>query len=253
MTGDGGRIRYGITLPIFDCAAPDAVGMALEAEDMGVDAVFAFDHLSPPGRRGSVPTLECFSLLGAVAAATSSVEIGTLVAKVWLRPPEVTAQAFATLQEISDGRVIAGLGISDRLSAGEVETYSLAYPQRAARIVALERTVERLHKRGVSRIWIGGSSPSLLEVAAGSAESVNVWNATPDRVSEVSAALAAGRVPGREAPPGVTWGGDPATLEGRAESLREIRARGAQYVIVSVPKPGDVARVVRLLKEVEAG
>ena len=70
--------------------------------------MFVYDHLwrgDPPNRR---PALECFALLGAVAAETSRVQVGTLVARATLRPPATLANAFATAQRVSGGRLIAG-------------------------------------------------------------------------------------------------------------------------------------------------
>ena len=67
-------VRVGLTLPSFveDPEIPIAVARA--AEDAGLDAVFVFDHLwrgDPPNRR---PALECFALLGAVAAETTRIQ-----------------------------------------------------------------------------------------------------------------------------------------------------------------------------------
>ena len=79
-------VRVGLTLPSFvdDPEIPIAVARAAEAA--GLDGVFVFDHLwrgDPPNRR---PALECFALLGAVAAETSRIHVGTLVARATLRP-----------------------------------------------------------------------------------------------------------------------------------------------------------------------
>jgi alkanesulfonate monooxygenase SsuD/methylene tetrahydromethanopterin reductase-like flavin-dependent oxidoreductase (luciferase family) len=242
------EVKYGLTLPVFGCTASDAIKVALEAEESGIDAVFVFDHLAPPGRRSKETALECFSLLGAVAGATQSVEVGALVAKVWLRPPAVTAQAFATLQEISGGRTIAGLGISDRMSSGEIDAYSLEFPDKSARIASLRETTKQLAHKGVSRVWIGGTSPALLEIAAVDAECVNAWNVALDRVSQIEEALwAVSSAAGRQLPPKITWGGDLSFLEAHREFLEELPDRGAEYLIVSVPKRTDSKRAIALL------
>ena len=91
-------IRVGLTLPSFveDPEIPITVARAAEAAEL--DGVFVYDHVfrgDPPDRR---PALECFALLGAVAAETSRIGVGTLVARATLRPAATLANSFATVQ-----------------------------------------------------------------------------------------------------------------------------------------------------------
>src|SRR3954467_6637254 len=94
-------VRVGLTLPSFveDPEIPIAVARAAEAA--GLDGVFVYDHLwrgDPPNRR---PALECFALLGAVAAETHTIRVGTLVARATLRPAATLANSFATAGRIA--------------------------------------------------------------------------------------------------------------------------------------------------------
>lgn len=95
--------RVAVTLPVEDgLAAPDYVDLARLAERCGYDAVLA----------GEVAGPEVFSLLGMIAARTTSIRIGSGIVGCYARPPALTAIGFATLASCAPGRVIAGIGAS---------------------------------------------------------------------------------------------------------------------------------------------
>lgn len=81
----------------------------LAAENAGYGVAWVVDHLSGQVMRGD-RMLECFTLTGALAATTTSIGIGTLVANVWNRPVGVLAAAAASAQLISGGRFWLGIG-----------------------------------------------------------------------------------------------------------------------------------------------
>lgn len=88
---------------------PELRDNVLRAEAEGFGTAWVFDHLS--GSVMSSPRmLECFSLAGALAGATSTIGIGTLVVNAANRHAGVTVNAVASLQEISGGRFVFGLG-----------------------------------------------------------------------------------------------------------------------------------------------
>ena len=82
----------------------------LRAETEGYDTTWVFDHFDGGMIQGDRPMLECFTLLGALAAATRTIGLGTLVANVANRHPAVTAAAASSVQRISSGRLTLGLG-----------------------------------------------------------------------------------------------------------------------------------------------
>ena len=82
----------------------------LRAEAEGYDTTWVFDHFDGAMIEGDRPILECFTLLGALAAATSTIGLGTLVANVANRHPAVAAAAASSVQRISSGRLTLGLG-----------------------------------------------------------------------------------------------------------------------------------------------
>jgi alkanesulfonate monooxygenase SsuD/methylene tetrahydromethanopterin reductase-like flavin-dependent oxidoreductase (luciferase family) len=105
--------RSGVTLDVLYSAGthtwPELRDKVLQAEAEGFGTAWVLDHMS--GAVLSNPhMLECFTLAGALAGATSRIGIGTLVANAANRTPGMTVTAAASVQEISGGRFVFGLG-----------------------------------------------------------------------------------------------------------------------------------------------
>ncbi|HVM64869.1 MAG TPA: LLM class flavin-dependent oxidoreductase [Acidimicrobiales bacterium] len=202
-------MKLGITLPTFTNDPSVALRAAATADAVGLDGVFAFDHLWPMGSPGR-PALWSFGVLAAVAVRTERVHVGTLVARVGLLPDEDLLAAFAALEDVSGGgRVIAGVGTGDHLSAPENRAYGVAYPHAAARLAGVEQVAAALVCAGVPT-WVGGRSAATRDVAARAGAGRNLWGAGPDEV-------AAAQQDGAALP--VTWGGQ--VLVGRDVGARD--------------------------------
>jgi F420-dependent oxidoreductase-like protein len=112
-------IRLGYQIPNFSYPGSDPAGIgptvlaqAREAEAAGFDAVFVMDHFYQLPGLGTPdePMLECYTLLGALAAATSRVQLSALVTGVTYRNPTLLAKAVTTLDVVSGGRAVLGIG-----------------------------------------------------------------------------------------------------------------------------------------------
>ncbi len=88
---------------------PELRDAVLAAQEAGYGVAWVLDHLAGQVMRGD-QMLECFTWVGALAASTTTIGIGTLVANVWNRPVAVLAAAAASAQIISNGRFWLGIG-----------------------------------------------------------------------------------------------------------------------------------------------
>lgn len=184
--------RLGLTLPSFVRDPDVPIRVARAAEEAGLDAVFCYDHLFRYGADGQRrPAIEATTLLGAVAAETSTIMIGTLVARATLRPPAQLAAAFDTVQRISGGRLIATIGAGDSESLDEMVTFGYDFGTPATRVTALEAAVTAARGNGYP-VWVGGHLRALREFAARSADGWNAWGGSVEHfathVDEIRAA-----------------------------------------------------------------
>ena len=99
--------------------------------------MFAYDHLFRRAADGTRrPALELLTVMGAVAAETNRIAIGSLVARATLRPPAVLANGFDTVARIAGPeRVIAAIGAGDSQSREENESFGLAFGTVEERVV----------------------------------------------------------------------------------------------------------------------
>jgi G6PDH family F420-dependent oxidoreductase len=109
-------VKFGYTLMTEQSGPKDLVRYAVRAEEVGFDFEVSSDHYSPwLTEQGHAPY--AWSVLGAVAHATSRVELATYVTcPIQRYHPAVVAQKAATMQLLSDGRFILGLGAGENLN-----------------------------------------------------------------------------------------------------------------------------------------
>src|SRR6202049_1754316 len=204
---------------------------ARRAEQAGYESVWAGDSLL------ARPRGEPITLLAGVAGATTRVKLGTAVLLPLLRHPLPLAHALSTLDRISKGRLIVGVGPGAELPGTHADLAALGIPG-ARRVGAMLRTVERIRKLWRNEetglelqprpfgaegppIWLGGSGPRMLRLAGETFDGWLPFSPTPaDYESGLRAVHEAAERAGR----------DPATV-----------ATGAYLTVAVADTPGEAA------------
>lgn len=129
-------------------------GVAGAAEEAGFAGLALMDHLIqiPQVGRAWDPIPEPWVTLGALAASTSRLHLGTLVSPVTFRPAGITAKAAATLDALTGGRAFLGVGAG--WFEREHAAYGLAFPPPAQRVDLLEAALETMRA-----LWAPGTKP----------------------------------------------------------------------------------------------
>jgi probable F420-dependent oxidoreductase len=206
-------VRVGIQLPEVerDVRWPEYVRLARAAEEVGFDSIWLGDHLLyEDPERGP---WEAFTLLSALAAVTERVTLGPLVACAGFHPPGVIAKMAATVDEVSQGRCILGVGAG--WNRREFDAFGIPYDKRVSRFeeafaiirgllagerVTLEGEYHRaddlvLLPRPARRVplMIGSNGPRMLSIAAPHCDIWNTWydayGNTPEGFAELSARI----------------------------------------------------------------
>jgi F420-dependent oxidoreductase-like protein len=132
------RMHFGVMLPQIKRSWEETRNAATTFEELGFDSLWLNDHLYGVPMP-QLPILEAWSTLAAVGAITSRAKLGTLVSPVGFRNPALLAKMVATLDFITGGRMILGLG------AGwfqmEYEGYGYPFPTVRERLQQLEEAV----------------------------------------------------------------------------------------------------------------
>ena len=128
------------------------VGWWLESarrlEEAGYRSVWAWDHFVSRGER-TTPVLEAWTTLSAAAMTTRRVSVGSFVLNVMNRHPAVVARMATTLQAVSGGRLVLGIGIGGH--PAEHEAYGIPFPAARERAEHLREAIAVLRA-----LWAGG-------------------------------------------------------------------------------------------------
>ena len=220
-------MRIGVQVPEVErrVGGPEYCAIARAAEDGGLDSLWVGDHLLydlPDGTtRGP---WECWSLLAGLAAITETVMLAPLVASTSFHAPAMLAKKAATVDEISGGRLMVGLGAG--WNEREYSAFGFPFDHRASRFEEAFTIVRMLLRDGRADfdgqfhqvkdcvldpparpglpLMIGSSGPRMLRITMPHVDAWNIWyedydndpGLLADRISVVDeAARAAGRRP----------------------------------------------------------
>ena len=206
--------RYSFRLPNadylgFPASTEAIVQTAVKAEELGFDALLVNDHVIVDDSPRNEPWRNVYDplmVLSYVAARTTKILLGTSVLIMPYRNPIVTAKMFATLDQMSGGRAIAGIGAG--WNAEEYDSLGVTFQQRGARTNEYLRLWKACWEPGPTTfhgrffsfdnmhvspkpvqqphppIWIGGSGKPSLRRAARYAD---VWQPTPTPLADLKA------------------------------------------------------------------
>jgi len=184
-------VRVDLLFDPFGVSWADVREGAIAAEGEGFDGVWTYDHLAG-SVHGQDRVLECWTTLTAIAVTVPRIAVGSLVLNVANRDPGTLAVMAATLQEVSAGRLLLGLGAGggrDTSYAAEQEALGRRVQGGAARRAAVEAAVAMLRSvwsgaiggaSGFLRpdpappVIIGGFGPKVAELAGRVADGINV-------------------------------------------------------------------------------
>ena len=248
------RFKVGAVIHQQHCSLDDVRAGWRAAEALGVDSLWDWDHFFTMDGDADGLHYEGLTLLAAMAAETTRPQIGTMVTCVSYRNPDLLADMARTIDHLSHGRMILGLG------AGwfERDYVEYGYPfgtamDRLERLEqdAIPRIKERLRRLnpppvGPMPIMLGGDGKEVtLRIAA---EHADIWNGFGpiERFRERNAILD-------------TWcervGRDPATLErgvlidtDEVGDVEAFHQAGATHIVIGVDAPFDLAPVEAALE-----
>jgi F420-dependent oxidoreductase-like protein len=187
--------------------------VARQAERLGFESIWLFDHFQTVPRPTDEITFESFTSLSALAALTERVRLGHIVICTAFRNPALTAKMISTMDSISGGRMELGIGAGWKRD--EWEAYGYGFPETAERLARLRddlgvisemlagdrhqhatfsgeharvknaRNVPKPIQQPRVPIMVGGNGPNVTwRLAARYADELNVDGMTPDEVSE---------------------------------------------------------------------
>lgn len=184
--------------------------VAWQAESLGFESIWLFDHFHTVPRPKDEITFESFTTLSALAVETRRVRLGHVVLCAGYRNPALVAKMFSTLDVISGGRMEVGIGAGWKRD--EWAAYGYGFPTAPERLAILRDSLEVLHammgpghatyegKHVTVRdainvpkplqkpripIMVGGNGPNVTwRLAAKYAEELNLDGMTPDKVAE---------------------------------------------------------------------
>src|SRR4051794_36071317 len=193
------RRRVGVQLPEVERAVPwpEMVAMARAAEGAGFDSIWLGDHLLYDLPEGSRGPWEVWTALAGLASVTERVELGPFVASTSFHAPAMLAKLAATVDAISGGRLILGLGAG--WNQREYTAFGFPYDKRISRFEEAFTVIRELVRTGRSDfrgeyyqvadcvldprpvrpggppLMLGSVSPRMMRIGLPHVDSWNVW------------------------------------------------------------------------------
>ncbi len=246
-------IKIGVQLHPQATSVSDLRRAWEEADAMGVDSIWTWDHFYPLYGDPEATHFECWSLLAAMAASTSKAQIGALVTPVSYRNVDLTADMARTVDHLSNGRLILGLGAG--WFERDYDEYGYEFGTPVTRLKALGEALPRLKARlaklnpqplGPLPLLIGGTGEKVtLRLVARHAQMWNCIVADPGEAKRLNGVID-------------KWceveGTDPAGIERTMLVMGDLKLSdwkdsGITHFILAAGHPFDLSQVAKLLAE----
>lgn len=268
-----GRMSFGVVTGQHQFSWRQLVENWQLAEDLGFDSVWLFDHFLTLYGDPDGPCLETSTLLSALSLKTSRVKVGVLVYGNTHRHPAILAKEIVTVDHISEGRAILGIGAG--WNEREHAAYSIPFPSPGDRVEMLDESLQVMRSLFTERrttfhgqhyqlddapfspkplqeklpVLIGGERPRMLKVVARHAD---VWDTSrpPDQLQQGLDDIAAhcnefGRSPD-EIQVSSSFGADRLEdVQGFSDLVRTYRAAGTTQFLFDFPVSVDGLEAAR--------
>jgi len=247
------RIRIGVQLHPQHTSYADFAAAVRRAEDLGVDTIWNWDHFYPLYGEKDGLHFEGWTLLTAMATLTTRAEIGCLVTCNSYRNPNLLADMARTVDHISGGRLICGIGSG--WAERDYNQYGYEFGSAPGRLKNLARDLPIIKQRWrklnpapvrnpIPLLIGGGGEKVTLKLTA---QYADLWNGfgPPEKFKHKNEVL-------------TNWchelGRDPAAIERTAsinideiDRLDEYVAVGAEHIILEIGAPFDLAAIQRMI------
>ena len=181
-----GETELGLSLGGAQLTGPRLTETAALAEELGYRSIWSSEAWGQ----------DAFTPLAFIAAATESIGIGTAIAQIAARTPAATAMTALTLQALSGGRLLLGLGVSH---VPLVEVRKHAYGKPLATMRAYLRGMAEADYRGIAppappKTVLAALGPKMLELSAELADGAHPYNVPPEHTRQARRILGAGKL-----------------------------------------------------------
>jgi len=271
----GHQLRFGLVTPQMWRSWDELLELWSRAENAGWDAAFMVDHFISDWKGEMGANLEVFATLAALAREVDRIELGVFVAGITHRPPMVLLKAATTLDHVSNGRFIFGVGAA--WNEREHQAYGIPFPSPGDRVGAVEETLTALRLlesqertdfageyvqlenapfepkpvRGRLPVVVGSNRPRMLDILARFGD---YWDG-PGKIDDVvrigEILDTACRRHDRD-PNDIVWmheavaKGAHATVDGLVDRVAALSAAGVSFFLVNVWPRSDPAVIERL-------
>jgi probable F420-dependent oxidoreductase len=175
------RFKVGVTIHPQQCSIVELRDGWRRADELGVDSIWFWDHFFPLYGNPDGNHFECWSILAAAATDTHVPQLGPMVSCVGYRNPDLLASIAATVDQLSGGRLVLGLGAG--WFERDYDEYGYEFGEARDRVRLLRESLPRIRER-ITKLHPGPAGPMPILIAGGGervmlrlvAEHAQMWN-----------------------------------------------------------------------------